>query len=336
MRKTLPGFTLVELLVVIAIIGMLVGLLLPAVQQAREAARQMQCGNNLKNLGLASLNHESTTKALPSGGWFCWYVGDPDRGFGPNQPGNWQYSLLPFLEQNALFQLGSDGDPVGVSSNQKNGAKQCVQTPLAVFHCPSKRQTKEYPLPTSGVSWKSSMVNCDGSIVSGAKGDYADNVGYGYKSGTSRVACSSGNSVSYQPTSIPTTWSTSFDSNSDLLDGVIFRRSNIQMGEIRDGTTNTYLLGEKFLDPQYYESQSNGNNEALYFGCTDDHGRRTSIAPYQDRQGFDNASSFGSAHAGTFGMVMCDGSVQRISYSIDLEAHQHLGNRADGQAVTIQ
>ena len=195
------AFTLVELLVVIAIIGMLVGLLLPAVQQAREAARQMQCGNNLKNLGLASLNHESAAQALPSGGWFCWYVGDPDRGFGPNQPGNWQYSLLPFLEQNALFQLGADGDPVGVSTSQKEGAEECVKTPLSVFHCPSKRQTKIYPLPTSGVSWKSALVNCNGSISPAPKAK----TWYGYKAAPSRLV-HSGNSNSYKTHSTPSTW----------------------------------------------------------------------------------------------------------------------------------
>ncbi|MDO4628191.1 MAG: DUF1559 domain-containing protein [Planctomycetia bacterium] len=138
------AFTLVELLVVIAIIGMLVGLLLPAVQQAREAARKMQCNNNLKQLGLASLNHESIATIYPSGGWDKSKTGDPDAGFGISQMGGWTYSILPFIEQNALYQLGADSDPESASETQKNGAKQRTEIALPFFFCPSRRSCKLY------------------------------------------------------------------------------------------------------------------------------------------------------------------------------------------------
>lgn len=97
MRRIREGFTLVELLVVIAIIGILVGLLLPAVQAAREAARRMQCSNNLKQLGLAVLNYESTYKLLPAMG----YIGEngaPGIGTG-NFPYSFTMQILPFIER---------------------------------------------------------------------------------------------------------------------------------------------------------------------------------------------------------------------------------------------
>src|SRR5687768_4642654 len=96
------GFTLVELLVVIAIIGVLIALLLPAVQAAREASRRSQCQNHLKQLSLAGMNFEGANGALPSGGWGWHWMGDPDAGYDKNQPGSWVYSLLPYLEQSGV------------------------------------------------------------------------------------------------------------------------------------------------------------------------------------------------------------------------------------------
>jgi prepilin-type N-terminal cleavage/methylation domain-containing protein len=100
------GFTLVELLVVIAIIGILVALLLPAIQAAREAARRTQCKNQVKQLALGCLLHEDAHKFLPSGGWRDSYPPDPNRGYGASQPGSWVYSILAYIEEQALRDLG--------------------------------------------------------------------------------------------------------------------------------------------------------------------------------------------------------------------------------------
>ena len=109
-RALRGGFTLVELLVVIAIIGILIALLLPAVQAAREAARSLECRNHLRQLAMAALNHEQTHGHYPTGGWGYYWIGDPDRGFAEDQPGGWPFNLLPFLEQKDLYQLPADGD----------------------------------------------------------------------------------------------------------------------------------------------------------------------------------------------------------------------------------
>ncbi|MDO4585603.1 MAG: DUF1559 domain-containing protein, partial [Planctomycetia bacterium] len=304
-RSQVAGFTLVELLVVIAIIGMLVGLLLPAVQQAREAARTMQCNNQLRQLGLACLNYETTHQRFPSGGWYYFWVGDPDRS-GVKQPGSWCFSLLPYLEQNALAQMGMDGDPDNVSDTQKKGALEVIRTPLAVFLCPSRR-----PVALTLTS-HNSYYNCNAQErpAYAAKTDYAGN--YGDHSDNPQA----GNAVKTL-------------SEGDALapitkNGLIFQCSQVTMAEIYDGSSNTYLLGEKYLEPDQYSPVSGGmntladDNECCYAGNDNDNQRKTysdntNPAPMQDRAGAIMRGIFGSAHAGSFGMALCDGSVQRVS-----------------------
>ena len=319
------AFTLVELLVVIAIIGMLVGLLLPAVQQAREAARVMQCSNNLKQLGLGAMNHESSNKFYPSGGWIHRWEGDPDFGAGDKQPGSWMYSLLPYLEQQTLWSLGMDGNQT-VDANIKANNATRAQFPMTFLSCPSRRACKLY---ASGVGG----FNSNG-ITTSAKTEYNACTGDGY--------CSLSTSVSTYAEALATKLT---GGNT----GITYGKSKTTIGEVRDGTSNTFLYGEKYLDASKYEVSTNsesavGDNQTPWAGPDNDSFRQTqysasnpsNLAPRQDRSGFNNGSIFGSAHAGSFGMTMGDASVQRISYSVDPETYSYLGKKADGKAVTLE
>lgn len=320
MKKS--AFTLVELLVVIAIIGMLVGLLLPAVQQAREAARQMQCSNNLKQMGLAALNHEATNKCYPSGGFGRGWEGDPDCGFGAKQPGGWTFSLLPYLEQNALWGLGADGN-MSESDGVKVANVTRAETPIGIFTCPSRRPARLYP----GYSHQFNS----GAVSTVCKSDYAGNCGTG--AGDDMYPTSSYSSI------------LAADEPTSGISGIIYWRSRVDTAEILDGTSNTYLFGEKYITSDGYEGTlpsggyPDGDDHLAWTGVDNDSVRpsTTNISnlPRQDRMGYNTGSCYGSPHAGTFGMVLCDGSVQRISYTVDGETHQNLGQKADGNVATI-
>ncbi len=116
--------------------------------------------------------------------------------------------------------------------------------------------------------------------------------------------------------------------------GVAYQVSRVKMADITDGTSNTYLVGEKYLNPDLYETGSDpGDNEGVYMGFANNVSRFTQQLPLQDTPGVGNWCIFGSAHANGFQMAFCDGSVQMMNYSIGLAVHQCLGNRADGHAI---
>ena len=101
-------------------------------QAAREAAQKLQCANHLKQIGLACLNHEAALGFLPAGGWGPYWGGDPDRGFNHKQPGGWLYNILPYMELQALHDLGKDGNSTNgdYDKSKAAGIWQAVVTPV--------------------------------------------------------------------------------------------------------------------------------------------------------------------------------------------------------------
>ncbi len=134
-KRWKQAFTLVELLVVIAIIGVLIALLLPAVQSARESGRNVQCANQLKQLGGAALQHLQAQRHYPSGGWGWGYVGDADLGFGPGQCGGWIYNTLPYMEQSTFHDMGKGLD----QSAKETAHGERSMIPVPMMNCPTRR-----------------------------------------------------------------------------------------------------------------------------------------------------------------------------------------------------
>lgn len=140
------GFTLIELLVVISIIGMLISLLLPAIQSSKEVARRMQCSNNLKQLATAMHSYIDSQKHFPSGGFGVGVAPHPDMGVDVNQPGGFFYVLLPYMEYKSLFDLGKGAGPWKFPNSLLEANRQRLSTPVGLFYCPSRRSVANYPV----------------------------------------------------------------------------------------------------------------------------------------------------------------------------------------------
>lgn len=323
------GFTLVELLVVITIIGILMGLLLPAVQSARESGRQVQCKNNLRQIGVAMTHHVEKAGHFPTGGWgWSWAGGDPDRGFGLRQYGGWIYNILPYLEQSPLHDLakGSTDEEKFAAAGQRNGM------PLSMLYCTSRRQAIVYPNP-SKAKWRHIAAT---RLDFNARTDYCANA-------SSTSPSSSASKANSEPSSVAAgdngfQWKDFSDHT-----GIVFVRSMVRPAHITDGLSNTYLVGEKYLNPDHYATGEDlGDNHVYCMGHNNDTVRWTwynesnpkaGAVPKRDRPGLADTMSFGSAHPSGCNMVCCDGAVHKVFYDIDPLTHSWLGNRRDGKAI---
>lgn len=331
--KRRHAFTLVELLVVIAIIGILIALLLPAVQAAREAARRSQCKNNLKQMALAALNHEVTHGHMPTSGWGWRWQGDSNGGYGKNQPGGWSFNLLAYIEEPAIRDLVSGIDPSNRSEYEAR-MLQIVQTPIDVFVCPSRREPRLYPFANSVKNYLAeNLLSCKSGDCQVARSDYAGNAGSRYN------RSNAGNEGPQDRGSVSSfnQWITKSQN------GVTYQRSVVRISQITDGTTKTALIGEKYLNPNDYETGSSDlDDQNIFVGhdvdnlrFTGNRNSTTSITvfpPAQDSAGTPSSldhPAFGSNHAGSMNMAFCDGSVQSIEYGIEPLAYYYLGGRDD-------
>ncbi|MEW4562069.1 DUF1559 domain-containing protein [Bremerella sp. JC770] len=299
--KARHGFTLVELLVVIAIIGVLIALLLPAVQQAREAARRMQCTNNLKQVGLGVHNYHDTFGSFPS----AYLV---------NSGWAWGTMLLPFIEENSLYDAMQPSQ-YSVKNIGDTGAPDLLtltRTVVDTYRCPSD----------TAPDVNSRLTNHNGSQTVGTS-NYLAVYGNGNR-----------------------------DHKNTEFTGVMAQNSKIGFRDVTDGTSNTFMVGERTWEstpspPSPPEVQThNAAVWATIWPTTNNNGGyrldRHHVMFFTSTNVTPNGSlllngghpaCFSSLHPGGAQFVQCDGSVRFISENIDGTTWVNLGARNDGNVL---
>ncbi len=304
----LRAMTLIEVIVALSILSVLLALSTPAIQSARESARRAQCQNNLRQIAAASMQFQSVHRKLPTNGWGFAWLGMAARGTGSEQPGGWIFQLLPFVEAQSYYDLASSSDPATLST----GLEKLAATPLSLMTCPSRPGPVLHP-QTTAFNYRN--ANTPALI---ATTDYAINEGdwpSDTRSGPDSLDEGDGGLFQWADTGKVT--------------GVSWQRGSVATDRIQDGSSHTYLIGEKRVATSGFSDR--GNDQSMYSGVDLDITRWTMEAPSPDGV-FDNPLDrrFGSAHASGCYMAMCDGSVQFKSYSIHPNIHRALGHRKDG------
>lgn len=318
-QRRSPGFTLVELLVVIAIIGILIALLLPAVQAAREAARRSQCSNNLKQIGLALHNYHDRSKCFPPG-----YLLFPNANLpaGPCVSGNWAVNnayrsswgwgayILPYVEQAPLYAQLNPG-PINLSEALVAGGAYdriaALQTKLSAFRCPSdiNQNTATNPyynlVDSAQAGRPTSMSNYVGS-----------NTSHKWHSG-GRMVSPDGNECGQWGT-LPANYAP---------DGMFWRNSKVDMRDVRDGTSNVMFVAER-CSLLRTSAGTYTCNAALVFGTENNNEQlsiRNNLGSGASLINVDTAYGctygYSSLHPGGMQAVLVDASVRFLSETID-------------------
>ncbi len=324
------GFTLVELLVVIAIIALLIGLLMPAVQSVREAARQTQCRNNLKQIGIALASHSTRQSAFPAG---AEYTGPVDDQSSPTATRdavrlNWGIASLPMLEQQAMFDAYDNSLPNTSPTNLP-----VARTHLPVMTCPSDPHAGMWVVPSQ----------ISGGLDQGlAAGSYKGIAGKGginfYFDWSRQVLFMPGTGVPYAargPLHMV------YVNNPDRREF-----APVQPGHVRDGMSTTMLVGESMtIDSAGHRA----NGQAFWASGYHYESLAAAHAPSYTRLadydrcltlagGIHNLCSrlIASTHPGdVFGVAMCDGSVHSMAATIDGSVFQALATIAGGEVAAL-
>lgn len=366
------AFTLVELLVVIAIIGVLVALLLPAVQAAREAARRSECQNKLKQIGLSIQNHLNAQKVFPTGGDGYYadiknFVTPPApnasgkapagaKPNGPNKQGvSWGYQILPYLEQGAI--------------QQATDRSQLATNVIPGYFCPSRRAPASVDPQIGGISTQFYLIDYAGAVpvqngmcntaapspqqyqlypwgdAMMTAGRYS-NTGGSFFCGASISDGSAApkNDTNYDGLITRTPWKFNPKPDGKFANNVNFA---VKPGQALDGLSNTLLVSEKLVRPDMYQGGHPSDDYGWSDGWDPDVMRSTGFQPMSDGDSKCLATNnqqcspsadiwqFGSAHSSGVNAVFGDGSVHQISFTVDVVLFNSLGGKSEGQIVDL-
>ncbi len=310
-KRSDAGFTLVELLVVIAIIGILIALLLPAVQAAREAARRSQCSNNLKQIGIGLQNYHDAHKKLPFG-----------SSYNPNVTGNWCAFLLPFIEEQNSYNLFNFNVPLYAAGNA-NAALSIVTT----YICPTDPQSASpilnnrmeigfnNPANVLGLWYPASMGPTQPDDCPFCPTDSPSSTNYCCQ------GCSFG-TFSFCPN----------DPGPGNSAGMFGRyQRSFSFREVTDGLTHTFMVGETIPGHCAWNGAFNSNFPVLPTTIP----LNTLVSDNGTGGNYPTTCGFKSFHSGGANFVMGDGSVHFIDDSIDYRLYNQLGTRAGGEQVAL-